>query len=33
MARVSLIREDEHPELADLIQRFSAGRRGRLINI
>jgi len=33
MARVSLIREEEHPELAELIQRFSAGRRGRLINI
>jgi alkylhydroperoxidase family enzyme len=33
MARVNLIGEHEHPELAELIQRFSAGRRGRLINI
>jgi alkylhydroperoxidase family enzyme len=33
MARINLIREHEHPELAELIQRFSAGRRGRLINI
>jgi len=33
MARVSLIREHEHLELAELIQRVSAGRRGRLINI
>jgi 4-carboxymuconolactone decarboxylase len=33
MARVSLIKEQEHPEFAELIQKFSAGRRGRLINI
>jgi 4-carboxymuconolactone decarboxylase len=33
MARVSLIKEQDHPELAELIQKFSAGRRGRLINI
>jgi 4-carboxymuconolactone decarboxylase len=33
MARVPLIREQDHPEFADLIEKFSAGRRGRLINI
>src|SRR5215467_9199830 len=33
MARVSLIQEREHPELAEMIARFRAGRRGKLINI
>jgi alkylhydroperoxidase family enzyme len=33
MARVPLIREQDHPEFAELVERFSAGRRGRLINI
>jgi alkylhydroperoxidase family enzyme len=33
MARVPLIQEQEHPEFADLIEKFRAGRRGRLINI
>jgi hypothetical protein len=33
MARVPLIQEQEHPELAETIERFRAGRRGRLINI
>ena len=33
MARVSLIAEKDHPELAELIEKFRAGRRGRLINI
>jgi 4-carboxymuconolactone decarboxylase len=33
MARVALIQEQEHPELAELMHKFSAGRRGRLINI
>jgi 4-carboxymuconolactone decarboxylase len=33
MARVSLIEEDTHPELADLIARIRGARRGRLINI
>jgi 4-carboxymuconolactone decarboxylase len=33
MARVPLIDEKEHPEFADLIEKFSAGRRGKLINI
>jgi 4-carboxymuconolactone decarboxylase len=33
MARVPLIQEQEHPELAEKIERFRAGRRGRLINI
>jgi 4-carboxymuconolactone decarboxylase len=33
MARVALIKEDDHPELAHLIETFRAGRRGRLINI
>src|SRR5438876_1965515 len=33
MARVSLIEEKDHPELADLITRIRAGRRGDLLNI
>jgi alkylhydroperoxidase family enzyme len=33
MARVRLIQEHEHPELAALIEKFRAGRRGKLINI
>jgi 4-carboxymuconolactone decarboxylase len=33
MARVPLIQEQDHPELAELIEKFRAGRRGRLINI
>ena len=33
MARVSLIEDDTHPELADLISRIRGARRGRLINI
>ncbi len=33
MARVSLIEEDNHPELADLIASIRGARRGRLINI
>jgi len=33
MARVSYVTEEGHPELADLIGRFKAGRRGSLINI
>src|SRR2546430_17617707 len=33
MARVPLIQEQDHPELVELIGKFSAGRRGKLINI
>src|SRR2546429_8141390 len=33
MARVPLIQEQNHPEFADAIEKFRAGRRGRLINI
>jgi alkylhydroperoxidase family enzyme len=33
MARISLIEQQEHPELADLIQRIVAGRRGGLVNV
>ena len=33
MARVPLIQEQDHPELAELIEKFRAGRRGKLINI
>jgi alkylhydroperoxidase family enzyme len=33
MARVPLIDEKAHPEFADLVARFAAGRRGKLINI
>ena len=33
MARVPLVQEQDHPELADMIEKFRAGRRGKLINI
>src|SRR5438309_2245218 len=33
MARVPLIQEQDHPEFADMIEKFRAGRCGRLINI
>jgi alkylhydroperoxidase family enzyme len=33
MARVSLIEEDDHPELAELTARIKAARRGRVINV
>jgi alkylhydroperoxidase family enzyme len=33
MARVSLIEEDDHPELADLIAKIRSGRRGKLLNV
>src|SRR5215475_11472718 len=33
MARISLIEEAEHPELAELIARIKAGRRGGLLNV
>jgi len=33
MARVPLIQEQDHPELAEEIARYSSGRRGKLINI
>ena len=33
MARVPLIQEQDHPEFAELIEKFRAGRRGQLINI
>jgi 4-carboxymuconolactone decarboxylase len=33
MARVSLIEEQDHPELAELIGKVRAGRRGALINV
>src|SRR5438046_10242893 len=33
MARISLIEEKDHPELADLIATFRSGRRGELLNI
>jgi alkylhydroperoxidase family enzyme len=33
MARVSYIEEQDHPELADLIGKIRAGRRGSLINV
>ena len=33
MARIPLIGEEDHPELAELIGRLKAGRRGSLINI
>ena len=33
MARIPLIEETEHPELADMIGRIKAGRRGGLLNV
>jgi hypothetical protein len=33
MARVSLIEEKDHPELAELIAMIRGGRGGRLLNI
>jgi 4-carboxymuconolactone decarboxylase len=33
MARVSLIEEDHHPELSELMERIRGARRGRLINV
>ena len=33
MARIPLIDETAHPELAELVAKFSAGRRGNLINV
>jgi len=33
MARISYIEEQSHPELADLIAKIRAGRRGTLINV
>src|SRR3981189_2423816 len=33
MARIPLIEEADHPELAPLIDRIKAGRRGGLLNV
>src|SRR5580700_8971024 len=33
MARIPLIDAKDHPEFAELVEKFRAGRRGRLINI
>jgi alkylhydroperoxidase family enzyme len=33
MARVPLIQEQDHPEFAEVTQKYRAGRRGKLINI
>jgi alkylhydroperoxidase family enzyme len=33
MTRVPLIQEQDHPELAEAVEKYRAGRRGRLINI
>jgi 4-carboxymuconolactone decarboxylase len=33
MARISLVEEKDHPELAELIGKIRAGRRGALINV
>src|ERR1700681_1334748 len=33
MARIPLIEEAEHPELAEVIARIKAGRRGGLLNV
>ena len=33
MARVPLIVEQDHPELAEVVAKYSTGRRGKLINV
>src|SRR5215469_607822 len=33
MARVPLIQEQAHPELAEAIEKYRSGRRGKLINV
>jgi 4-carboxymuconolactone decarboxylase len=33
MARVPLIQEQDHPEMAEVMKKYAAGRRGKLINI
>jgi 4-carboxymuconolactone decarboxylase len=33
MARISLIEEQDHPEIAPLIDKIKAGRRGGLLNV
>jgi len=33
MARVPLIQEKDHPELAEAIEKYRSGRRGKLINV
>ena len=33
MARVPLIQEQDHPELAEAIEKYRSGRRGKLINV
>jgi alkylhydroperoxidase family enzyme len=33
MARVPLLQEQDHPEFAEVMAKYSAGRRGKLINI
>jgi alkylhydroperoxidase family enzyme len=33
MARVALVEEQDHPELADLIGKLKGGRGGRLLNV
>jgi alkylhydroperoxidase family enzyme len=33
MARVPLIQEQDHPELAEVIGKYRSGRRGKLINM
>jgi 4-carboxymuconolactone decarboxylase len=33
MARISLVEEKDHPELAGMIRRIVAGRRGGLLNV
>ena len=32
MARISLIQENEKPELTELVDKLRSGRRGNLIN-
>ncbi len=33
MARVELLQESEHPELAEVVGKLAGGRRGRLLNL
>src|SRR5262245_24359233 len=33
MARVPLVQEQDHPEFAEVIEKYRSGRRGKLLNI
>src|SRR5215468_6563605 len=33
MARVPLVQEQDHPEFAEVIEKYRSGRRGKLLNV